>query len=644
MAKKVKFLVGLACVLLALSIAKTSLKGQAATPPVLLVVNSSAPNPFGPYLAEILRAEGIKSFTTVELSALNSGLIASTPLILLAETTLNAGQASLFRDYANAGGRLIAMRPDPQIADLFGLIPQASSTLNGYISINQAHTTGAGLAAMTLPFRGTATNYLQTGGASTLATLFSDRSTPTVFPAVVRFNRTAAWSFDLARSVAYARQGDPANINVDTGLVPPLQSFDLFYTGFDAQRISVPFADIQMRLLARQIADLLADQAPLPQLWYYPSARRAMMLVAADAHSGFNNAFTRMLAAAESFGARVTFFISRFMPEPTPAQAADWRARGHEIGLHPYGFNDNVSLQQGFQNALDWFTQAGLGTPGRTIRSHQIEWLGWVDAAQIAANFGMGLDLNHYSFGPAVMQPNGQQGHGYITGSGRPMRFVTPAGGLIPVYGQPTVLIDHQLFGITIWSDTLTTAEALTVSRNVIDAAVSDYHTVIPTQFHTDYYTWGEVQPWVDGTMAYAQANNLPMWTGERWLRYNEARDATNISGVTWNGTSRQLQFSAAVPSGAEAQTVTVPTQYGDSQLIDVSVNSTPVSVTTQTINGRSFSMFSVAPMTGGATVVATYGPRHQSSASMTSASSKGQAARIQRSSTLRCRPAPTVP
>ncbi|MGE3508976.1 MAG: Calx-beta domain-containing protein, partial [Vicinamibacterales bacterium] len=610
MIKRLRTWAALLPLALTIAVAGSVLQGQGPSTPILLVTNSGGTNPFQGFLAEILKAEGIPSFTSQQVSALNASTLSGTRLVLLGETTLSPVQATLLRDYVNQGGRLIAMRPADQIADLFGLVPQGTSTLNGYMLINQADAAGAGLSTVTLPIRGTASHFSVTGAAATVATLYSDRSTPTTYPAVVRNNRTVAWAFDLARSVVYARQGDPANINVDTGLVPPLQSFDMFYTGFDAQRIAVPYADIQMRLLARQIADLLADDQPLPRLWYYPSARRAMMILGADAHHNPNNAFDQMMASAESFGGRVTFFVARYMPEPTPAQAANWRARGHEITTHPYGSNDGVSLQQGFQFATDWFASAGLGAPSRTVRSHQIEWLGWVDAAQIAANFGGGLDLNHYSFGPAVLQPNGRQGQGYITGSGRPMRFVNTNGTLVQpaIYGQPTVLIDHQLFGITIWSDTLSTADALGVSRTLIDAAVTDYHTVIPTQWHVDYYTWGEVQPWVDGTMEYAQANNVPMWTGERWLRYTEARDATLISGTTWSSTLRQLQFTVTVPTGAEAQTVMVPTLYAGNQLVDVRVNGTVTAVTTQLLNGRSESMFSVAPSSGGASVIVTYG------------------------------------
>ena len=32
-------------------------------------------------------------------------------------------------------------------------------------------------------------------------------------------------------------------------------------------------------------------------------------------------------------------------------------------------------------------------------------------------------------------------------------------------------------------------------------------------QFHIDYYSYGEVGPWVDGTMAYAAGLQIPMWT-----------------------------------------------------------------------------------------------------------------------------------
>ncbi|MGE3509552.1 MAG: beta strand repeat-containing protein [Vicinamibacterales bacterium] len=106
--------------------------------------------------------------------------------------------------------------------------------------------------------------------------------------------------------------------------------------------------------------------------------------------------------------------------------------------------------------------------------------------------------------------------------------------------------------------------------------------------------------------MQYAQTNNIGMWTGQRWLAYTEARDATTLTNVAWAPGPRQLQFTVMVPDGAEAQTVMLPAVYGGGQLLSTNVNSVLTTVTTQTINGRAYGMFSMAP--GTATVVATYG------------------------------------
>ena len=47
------------------------------SPPILLVVNSAASNKFGPYLGEILRAEGLNGFSTVELASLDSATLSA---------------------------------------------------------------------------------------------------------------------------------------------------------------------------------------------------------------------------------------------------------------------------------------------------------------------------------------------------------------------------------------------------------------------------------------------------------------------------------------------------------------------------------------------------------------------------------------
>ena len=59
------------------------------------------------------------------------------------------------------------------------------------------------------------------------------------------------------------------------------------------------------------------------------------------------------------------------------------------------------------------------------------------------------MDLSFYAWGPAMFKRTpatpATQAHGYINGSGLPMRFVNPAGEVLPVYQQVTALVDEQL-------------------------------------------------------------------------------------------------------------------------------------------------------------------------------------------------------
>ena len=67
---------GLFCALA--SVARLTVFGQAPAQPILLVVNTAAnaANPYGPYLAEILRAEGVNSFDVVDLASMTEWPVA----------------------------------------------------------------------------------------------------------------------------------------------------------------------------------------------------------------------------------------------------------------------------------------------------------------------------------------------------------------------------------------------------------------------------------------------------------------------------------------------------------------------------------------------------------------------------------------
>jgi hypothetical protein len=141
-----------------------------ATSPILVVVSSASANPFGRYLGEVLRAEGINSFQIEALSDVNSTLLAAFPLVILTEMPLSSGQATMFSSYVSGGGTLIGLRPDPQLAAVFGLATAAGTNSDGYVKVNPSHPAGAGIATETLQFHGTADHYTLAGGTQ-VATL-----------------------------------------------------------------------------------------------------------------------------------------------------------------------------------------------------------------------------------------------------------------------------------------------------------------------------------------------------------------------------------------------------------------------------------------------------------------------------------------
>ena len=84
----------------------------------ILVITSSATgaSPFSSYTAEILRAEGLNEFATANLSTVTASVLNQYDVVLLGASPLTAAQATMFGDWVSAGGRLVAFRPDQQLA------------------------------------------------------------------------------------------------------------------------------------------------------------------------------------------------------------------------------------------------------------------------------------------------------------------------------------------------------------------------------------------------------------------------------------------------------------------------------------------------------------------------------------------------
>ena len=97
--------------------------------------------------------------------------------------------------------------------------------------------------------------------------------------------QAAAFTYDLARSIVYTRQGNPAWAGQERDGYAPMRSDDLFYPDWvNLDKAAIPQADEQQRLLANLIIQMNFDRKPLPRFWYFPDGFPAVVVMTGDDH------------------------------------------------------------------------------------------------------------------------------------------------------------------------------------------------------------------------------------------------------------------------------------------------------------------------------------------------------------------------
>lgn len=620
-----------------------SLADQAAAT-VLLLTNNLSSNPFGNYLSEILLAEGLNLFQTADIGVVDRALLSRFPVAILAEGPLDAGQVQLLQGYVSEGGHLVAMRPDAQLASLLGVERVAGAISEGYMLVDVGKPVGRGIAAETLQFHGEADNY-RLAGAEAIAWLYENANTPAALPAVTlrRYGRGTAvmWAFDLARSVAYTRQGNPKQVKQDRDGLDDLAAVDMFVGWVDLQRIATPQADELQRLLANLLTASSEDEYPLPRLWYLPAGVDGMLVATGDSHANpawmiedllkrveqrgghisiyyttpalSSNPFRRVGSRARRFASDLPFvgpLVTNPNAAPRAAQVSEWRSRGHEFGIHPYV---EEGVEEGYRWQIELFNDIGYGPISPTVRTHRVLWKGWVETARVQAALGLRMNLDYYHSSPALRDANGRWVYGYFTGSALPMKFVDEKGIILNIYQQPTQLVDEHLLTIWSWGPNLKSTEAVAVSQEVIGRSVDRGFGPIAAQFHADTYNpankhYSDWTGWADGTLDYAVARGIPIWSAERWLAFVEARHDAEFGNVRWDGLEGRLTFQirSGVPSDANLG-VMLPISYRGAELFQVLVDGTPTESRKRTVGGVTYA--SVPVSAGLHQLAATYVP-----------------------------------
>ena len=617
----------------------------------ILVVTSSA-DPFTSYYTEILRAEGLNEFSTADVGALSAQTLSAYSVVVLGTRGVSGGQASLLSNWVQAGGNLIAMRPDATLAGVLGIAPTGGTLSNADLRVDTAQPPGAGITANVMQFHDTADRYAL-DGARAVATLYQGPNSPTSNPAVTLRDvgsaggQAAAFTFDLARSIVYTRQGNPAWAGQERdGLsdpnAVPIRSDDLFFGAkagdvqpdwVDLDRVATPAADEQQRLLANLITQMSADRVPLPRFWYLPDGRKAAVVLTGDDHgsgsepntqNGTKGQFNRYLSesapgcsVADWECIRSTSYVFPGTPISN-AEVAAYQAQGFEIALHLwvsgtpdgsanpgdkncFNFPSAQGLNGDFDLQLEQFRQLypAAAAPS-TSRTHCIVWSDWSTEASAEAAHGVRLDATYYYWPGSWLHDR----PGFFTGSGFPMRYASSNGSLIDTYQAATQLTDE--------SDQTIATEA----PALFDGALGPqgFYGVFTANMHTDVTDNLDA----DTLIAAAKARGVPVISARQLLTWMDGRNGSSFQGVAFDSPTGQMTFRLAPGAGARGLQAMVPSAGGTGPLLALTRDGQAVSTQTRTVKGITYAVFDAAA----GSYVATYppGPATPSTGSSTTA------------------------
>lgn len=564
----------------------------------ILVINSPS-SIYGSFYAEVLRNEGFNEFAVENIANVSAVTLQNYDVVILAQMPLASGQIQMLTSWVNAGGNLIAMRPAPGLASLLGITIAGSPVQNGYLLVNTAaNTPGYGIVGETIQYFGPADRYAL-AGATEVARLFTGASTPTASSAITLRNvgtaggQAVGFSYDLATSLVYARQGNPAWNNQERDGFSPIRSDDLYFgdSASDPQpdwvnleKVGIPQADEQQRLLAKLIQHANQDRKPLPRFWYFPRDEKAVIVMTGDDHAnnGTQGRFDQFIAlspagcsVADWECVRGTSYIYPDTPLSS-TNAAAYAAQGFEVGLHVNTNCGNYtpsSLESFYSQQIAQFGAAFPGLPPlSTQRHHCIAWSDWATGAKVQYGHGMRLDTTYY-FWPASWVQNRP---GFMTGSAMPMRFADLDGSLIDVYQAATQMTDES-------------GQAYPYTANeLLDWALGPegYYGAFTANMHTDL---AQI-PQNDAIVNSALARGVPVVTADQLLRWLDGRNASSFGAVSRSGNT--VLFTVNKAQAANGLRGYIPLRDTTGEVASITRNGAPIAFSPQVVKGAEQAFF----------------------------------------------------
>ncbi|WP_185996142.1 Ig-like domain-containing protein [Nocardioides campestrisoli] len=560
--------------------------------PILLVLDPD--DRYDDFLAEILRAEGYPSFTTVELPDLEASALAEHQVALVSGDPGPRASAALGR-WVAGGGDAVLFTPGGDLARLAGLGPGTSAVRHGALEVDSGLGAGDQPVGVPLRLHARASGEVASDDVEVVGRVGSVPGV-TVREVGPAGGTVAAFTFDLARSVVLTRQGNPAWVGEERDGIAPIRSNDLFYGArqddprpdwVDLDSVEVPHAYELMRVLSTLLARVTASTRPLPRWWYFPDDAEAVLVVAADDHateSGTADFFERMLAG-DSAGCDVARWecaraTSWLYPESgMTAERADRLSRqGFDLGAHVTTHCQNwsrKSLDLAFTDGLRRFRERFPGLPAqRGSRLHCIVWSDPVTQPRIGRAHGVRFDMNYYYWPREWVRGR----EGFMTGSGMPMRFSDLDGGLIDVYQQETHLVDEVF------------ADGAEAVRGLVSRArgPEGYYGAFGT--HLDF-----TDDFGDQLLAVGRELDVPLVSADQMLDWVDGRNASTVEDVAWDEAGMRFSVRADERTAGMLRGM-LPVRALGGELTSIRRAGRPAQHEVRVVKGVAYAVFDATP------------------------------------------------
>jgi peptidoglycan/xylan/chitin deacetylase (PgdA/CDA1 family) len=590
---------------------------------LVLVQDGQRESTYGRYAGEILRTEGLNWYQIEPFENQDAAQLSNFAAVILAPSILTGRQVEELVRYVENGGILICFRPCLRLGEALGLQPTYVAQMNGYVRLDVAHAICAGLCGDALQMHGIGDRWNIPEGSplTAVARMSGTRDGAPDAPWLIAGShgkgRVCMCASDLPAVVAAIRQGDVDRANtLSGGLDGIYRPSELFIGHLDRECAHLPQADVYTALLANAIDWLIAH--PIPRLWYYPEpTQRSVLVMTSDDDWSTPKQFETMIEALEKRRGTCTFFL---VPGShlSKQQVDQWSERGHAFSCHPdfsainssavqdhqayrsFGLDEQILLFSDMVQGSLQEIQDTFGVDVRTIRQHAIRWQGYIEAARALEAARVELETNYYSIQPFAAS--------YMTGSGRPMRFVDQDGEIINVFQQPTMISEDTTIGTHSFAPHWSTAFVLERVAGVMDENLSTYYTGLTVNIHpvsfADY-----AQELAEGIWDLAYERSIPIVSADEWLRFTRARYSVQMKDVEW--ARDKLRFALELPSSGpqELPLLTVACSTHGHYVENVTLNAIEQIPSEETqLWGRKFALLPLRHVDAGAQVEVSFG------------------------------------